>query len=88
MSADVVPIFLRLDPRDIALAKFLFESYEEVGLVRTLDRRKAIIVVLAVPDFLEPCRAIVEDLHRMIACEEIPRPPGAGDDWLVDEIGD
>jgi hypothetical protein len=86
MSRDVVPIFLRLGPADIALAKFLFESYEEIGVVRTLDRREAIIVVLAVADFLGPCREIVAELCRMVACQQIPAPPGAGEDWLLAEL--
>ena len=83
MSAGIVPLFVRLDPRDIALAKFLFESYEDVAIVRTLDRREAIIVILAVADFEAEVLAVVEDLRRMVPCEVVPPPPGAGDDWLL-----
>jgi hypothetical protein len=76
-------IFLRLAPLDIALVKFLFESYEGVAIVRTVDRRAAIIVALVSRDFLSVARAILEDLQRRIAIEEIPRPPDAGEDWLM-----
>ncbi len=83
MTGDVHTIFLRLHPRDIALAKFLFESYEDVAIVRTLDRVTAVIVVLAVPDFAAAARAITADLCAMVECEIVPPPPAAGDDWLL-----
>jgi len=82
-SAGIEAIFLRVDPRDIAMAKFVFESYEGVAIVRTLDRRRAVIVVLAVNDFADTAREIVASLRGEIDCEELPRPPGAGDDWLL-----
>ena len=88
MSAGIEPIFVRLHPRDIALAKFLFESYEDFAIVRTLDRHEAIIVVLAVTDFLEDVRAVVDDLLRMVPCEVVPAPPGAGEDWLLAAMKD
>ena len=54
---DVVPIYLRLPPREIAYVKFVFESYETVAVVRTLDRRAATLVVLVVPDFADAADA-------------------------------
>jgi hypothetical protein len=80
---ELEPIFLRLAPTDIALVKFLFESYEGVAVVRTVDRRAAIIVALVGPDFLDVARAILVDLQRRIALEEIPPPAEAGEDWLL-----
>jgi hypothetical protein len=80
---DLEPIFLRVAPLDIALVKFLFESYEGVAIVRTVDRRAAVIVALVSRDFLAVARAILDDLHTRIAIEEIPRPAETGDDWLM-----
>ncbi|HXQ21766.1 MAG TPA: DUF4911 domain-containing protein [Candidatus Acidoferrales bacterium] len=79
-------LYLQLAPADIALVKFLFESYESVGIVRTVDRRTAIIVVLVVEDFLPVARAIVRALQTQIACTEIDAPPIDVDDWLMREI--
>jgi len=81
--SELHPIYLRLAAIDIALVKFLFESYEEVAVVRTIDRHAAVIVVLVCPDFLHVARAILEDLHTRIAMQEIPRPPEDGDDWMM-----
>jgi len=81
-------ISLRLPPADIAHVKFLIESYEEVGIVRTIDRQAAFIVLLVVPDFVAVARAILEDLRAHVTFEEIEPPPGQWDDWLMREINE
>ncbi len=83
MSGRLDAIFLRLRPPDIALVKFLFESYEGVAVVRTMDRRAAVIVVLVSHDFLDVARAVLDSLRDTMAIEEIPPPADACDDWLV-----
>jgi len=77
------PIYLRVAPVDIALVKFVFESYEGVGIVRTLDRHAAIIVALISRDFLADAHGIVADLQTRIACQVIDPPAEAGEDWLI-----
>lgn len=84
--AAIHPIYLRLAAEDIALVKFIFESYEGVGIVRTVDVRTAVIVVLAVEDFLPIARAILRDLQRQIDCMEVAAPAIEPDDWLMREI--
>jgi len=85
-AAGISPIYLRLPPADIAYVKFLFESYEGVGIVRTVDPRAALIVVLVVDDFLAVAREIVRELCRTLACEETAAPAIEPDDWLMREI--
>jgi len=82
---DVVPIYLSLPPREIAYVKFVFESYEGVAVVRTLDRRAATLVVLAVPDFEAQARAVVADMVADGVCVERGPPAGFDGDWLGDE---
>jgi hypothetical protein len=82
---DVVPIFLALPPREIAYVKFVFESYEGVAVVRTLDRRAALLVVLAAPDFEADARRVVAALAAEGACEETDAPPDTDGDWLGPE---
>jgi len=84
----LVPIFLRLAPGDIAMVKFVFESYEGVGLVRTIDRLESTIVALVSRDFLADGRGIIADLQGRIALEVIDAPPGASDDWLLQLLPD
>jgi hypothetical protein len=81
---DVVSIHLRLPPAEIAYVKFVFESYEGVAVVRTLDRRAAHLVVLAAPDFAGQARAVVASLVAEGVCEETDPPPG----WDGDLLGE
>jgi hypothetical protein len=83
-AGDIVPFLLRLDPRDVALVKFVIESYEGVGIVRTIDRKAAIIVVLAVPDALAHVHAILESLRHLIEWQEVAAPVEP-QDWLLPE---
>ncbi len=78
--------YLRVAPADIAFVKFVFESYEDVGIVRTVDRHTAIIVVLVVPDFLAVADAILRDLRTQVAYTEVEPPSKQDDDWLMREI--
>lgn len=81
-------IFLQMAPEHIAYVKFIFESYEEVGIIRTVDRKKAIIVLLAMPDFVDSARAILESLRQEVPLQEIPRPADMGDDWFMAELAE
>jgi len=83
---DLVPIYLEICPPDIAYIKFVLESYEEVGIIRTIDRKKAVIVLLAIADFLDVARAIIGSLQQEITLIEIPPPPDLSDDWLMTEL--
>ena len=79
-------IYLELPSEQIAYVKFIFESYEDVGIIRTVDRKKAIIVLLAMDDFLESARAILASLEKEIPLRQIPRPLSISDDWLMAEL--
>lgn len=82
----VLPVYMRVAPADIAYLKFLFESYEEIGLVRTVDRHQAIIVVLIAEDYEADARAVVAELQATLGCEILERPPPDPDDWLMAEL--
>jgi hypothetical protein len=82
------PIYLEVGPEHIAYIKFIFESYEEVGIIRTVDRKKAIIVLLAAEHFLEVARAILDSLREETALVEIPPPDDVPDDWLMAELNE
>jgi hypothetical protein len=79
-------IYFQVRTEDIAYVKFVIESYEGVGLIRTVERKKAVIVVLIVEDFLDDGRALLASLQREINLTEIPRPAEVGDDWLMTEL--
>lgn len=88
MTHGLQPIFLHVNPADIAYIKFVFESYEGVAVIRTLDRHGAIIVVLVSEDFLDVARNIIVSLHEKVSFEEVPLPRDSGDDWLLRVLWD
>ncbi len=79
-------IYFEVRTEDIAYVKFVIESYEGVGLIRTVNRKKAVIVVLIVEDFFDDGRALLASLQSEINLTEIPRPAEVGDDWLMTEL--
>ncbi|MGH7844753.1 MAG: DUF4911 domain-containing protein [Candidatus Binatia bacterium] len=79
-------IYLEIAPEDIAYIKFILESYEGVGIIRTVDRKQAIIVLLATDSFLATARELVTALKQEIGLAEVARPAGIGDDWLMREL--
>jgi Domain of unknown function (DUF4911) len=83
---DLIEIYVRLRPEDIAYLKFIFESYETVGFLRTIDPKAATLVIFLVPDFAEVGRGILDSVSRDIEIDRIDRPADLGDDWLVGAV--
>jgi hypothetical protein len=79
-------LYLATPPQHIAYIKFIFESYEEVGIIRTVDRKKAVIVLLVVTDFVDTAHNILDSLKQEVPLAEIPRPADVSDDWLMAEL--
>ncbi len=79
-------IYLETPPEHIAYVKFIFESYDDVGIIRTVERKKAIIVLLAVPDLVDLAREILESLKQEVPLTEIPRPADISGDWFMEEL--
>jgi len=73
-GAEIVEIFLELPPGDIAYLKFILESYEGVGVMRTIDSTKAVVVLMIAADFLDDARALLDSLRAEVSWREIDRP--------------
>jgi hypothetical protein len=76
-------------PREtIAYFKYLFESYEGVAIVRTvetIDRASVAIAILATPDFVAEAEAILRDVerHGAPAFTAVTLPPVCREDWFL-----
>lgn len=81
--SELVELYVRLRPPDIAYLKFILESYETVGFLRTIDPHAATLAVYLVPDFADVGRAILDAVSQEIDLVLVPRPADLGDDWLV-----
>lgn len=78
--------YLEIAPEHIAPVKFIFEAYDEVAILRTIDRRKAVVVLLIAPDFADDAEAILVSLQEQFPCREIAPPALEADDWLMQRI--
>ena len=76
---DVVPVFLVVPRAEIGYVKFIFESYEGLAVLRTIDRHQGLLVVLAVRDGLDQVRRVVTSLAEEIGSREVPWPPEVDD---------
>jgi Domain of unknown function (DUF4911) len=81
-------LYFTLRPEDIAYVKFVLESYDGVGIIRTVDRKKAVIVALVVEDFLATAHDLFASLKSDIDIVAISRPEEIGDDWLMQELSE
>jgi len=82
---DLIEIYLRIQREDIALLKFVIESYEGIGIVRTIDRKKATVAILAMPDSIDHMWAVLQSLREDMEWYEIPTPQDQ-DDWLMETV--
>ena len=56
-------IFLKVPASKVALMQSLFESYEGVGSVRTLDIKNSLISILCTKDQKETCLEVLKDIQ-------------------------
>ena len=82
---NITPLFLKLPAEEIVTLKFLLESYEGFGELRTLDRERGEVVILAMPDLLPELKAMLETVKDMLRLREIPAPASLKGDWLLSE---
>ena len=79
-------IFLELPAEDIAYVKSIVESYEGVGILRTVEKKKALSSFWSPRRFEETARDLLKSLRREVSVTEIPRPVELGKDWLLREL--
>ncbi len=85
-EVELCPIYVKLPAEHIVLVMFILETYEDLGVVRTLSAERGEIVILSVPDSVAHCRALIEDLSKTVAIREIPRPASVAGDWLLSDM--
>lgn len=83
---EVCPIFLKISPADIVWMIFLVESYDGLGVVRTLDAERGEIVILALSDTVQTLRALLDSVTGEFEFREIPPGESLKGDWLLAEM--
>ena len=71
---DTVQWYFRIPSRDIAYMKFILESYEGLGVLRTIDPRNGIVELMVPPGLEKDLEMILEGLGEEIPIERIKSP--------------
>ena len=66
MEKDCAIWQVELDKKDIAYVVGIFESYDDFGVVRTLDAGRGVIEIMISPDYAEEVRKLLDSLSREI----------------------
>jgi hypothetical protein len=88
--SDFQPVFLKLAPKNIVYLKGILESYDELGVLRTLDAKTGEVVILAISDLKPDLDQLIEALKGEIELEIQSCPAKWSErdenlgDWLLD----
>lgn len=79
------PLFLKLSPEHIVLLKFILESYEGLGELRTINAETGEVVLLTVSDMEPTAICVLAELAGSIGLRQISPPKSLENDWLLGE---
>jgi hypothetical protein len=63
--------YYRVDRREIAFIKFIFEAYDGIAGLKTVDPSRGIIVFHIAPGCQDQVRRILQDLKKQILIERL-----------------
>ena len=61
--------YYRVDRREIAFLRFIFEAYDGIAVVKTLDAQKGLIVLHVAPGCDQDVDYVLQDLKKEIMIE-------------------
>jgi hypothetical protein len=65
-------LYLRLDPYDVAMLRFLIEAYDNLGYVTVVDRFAAIAKITYAPGNEKAVRRFLADARATLRLDEVP----------------
>lgn len=66
MHNDSIQWQIEVDKKDIAYIVSIFEGYDHLAVVRTIDPAQGLIELMISPDFLEDTRKLTEAIAKEI----------------------
>ena len=76
-------LYFRVDRRRISLIRFVFEAYEGLAVVSTLDGPSGTIVLSVAPGCESIAARVMTDLGKGFLIEPLPSPPTYGCGFTV-----
>jgi hypothetical protein len=85
-NPDTLEIYLEVPPQDIVFVKHIVEATEGIGVLRTIDRKRALIVVMVAADMAADARAMLESIRRHVPWVEVEKPADCAGPLDDDEL--
>lgn len=70
-------IYLEVPGSAIVLLQAFFESYEGVGIIRTLSVRKSLVCILTTESMFEDCCSVLHAIRHQVPWRGVPKPEEA-----------
>lgn len=68
---ETVKKYLRVDRREVAFLKFIFEAYDGLAVVSTVDPESGIVMFHIAPGCEAEVEMILQDLKKKIMIEQV-----------------
>jgi Domain of unknown function (DUF4911) len=78
-------IYLNIPPENIVLLKAILESYDELGILRTIDKKRGDVAILSLPGVRRDLDNLLESLTSELRLSHLAPPLDLGADWFLTE---
>ena len=66
-------LYFRVDRRRISYLRFIFESYDGIGMITTINPHRGIIVIRVAPGCESEVDGLIDSLKHRIRMEPVPQ---------------
>jgi len=78
VHTDSIQWLLEVDKKEIAYIVSVFEGYDNLAIVRTVDPARSIIELIISPDYLEDTRQLVDALSKEVYIRKLDSSTSSG----------
>ena len=75
INRDSIQWLLEVDKKEIAYIVSVFEGYDNLAVVRTVDPAQSIIELIISPDYIEDTRQLVSALSKEVYIKKLTTSP-------------
>ena len=68
---ETIKKYLRVDCREISFLRFIFEAYDGIAIITTIDSESGIVLLTIAPGCEDDVEMILQDLKKDIMIENI-----------------
>jgi len=77
-------IFLEIPPSEVVLLQAIFESYEGVATVRTIDLKRSLVCLVTTVGLLETTIEVLRGVATLLNWRAVPAPPA--DEYISNDF--